>query len=72
MNRPMMIEARSRDIVDEADHRSEPVVPAVLGQIGAGEQAERLPMPARSRSMIEPVMALRRPPSVDPGGACSG
>ena len=30
-----------QDVVDEADHRGEPVVLAVFGEIGAGEQAER-------------------------------
>ena len=30
-----------QDVVDEADHRGQAVVPAVFGEIGAGEQAER-------------------------------
>ncbi len=33
--------ARQQHVVDEADHRGELVVLAVLGEIGAGEQAER-------------------------------
>ena len=30
-----------QDVVDEADHRSQTIVPAVFGKIGSGEQPER-------------------------------
>ena len=54
---------RQQDVVDEADHGRQLLVPAVFGQLGAGENADRrADQHGDQAHQADPTMALRNPP----------